>query len=41
MATDHQVSEQAPPPAGRLLGMIFTALIAVGSLAVVVFFLSR
>jgi hypothetical protein len=41
MTTDHQVTEPESPPEGRLLGMIFTALIAMGSLAVVVFFASR
>jgi hypothetical protein len=41
MATDHQVGEQAPPPAGRVLGMIFTGMTVLGSLAVVIFFASR
>lgn len=41
MTTDHQVSEQDPPTTGRALGMIFTRMIALASLAVVIFFASR
>jgi hypothetical protein len=41
MTTDHQVSEQDPPPAGRVLGMVFTGMTILGSLALVIYFASR
>ena len=41
MTTDHQVTEQPEPPAGRTLGMIITALIALGALAVPIHFVLR
>jgi len=41
MATDHQVTEQPEPPAGRTPGMILTAVIAMDALAVPILFVLR